>query len=365
MKSIDIVRGIAVVQMIFWQMFDFFSKIDIYRDFPHVVKTINTPPHFSVLVLFLSMSGASLFISVSKKLTKGMKKSEILKYITKRYGSFVIISLFFTTLVFDFCTFFRWEEAIQGIGLTATFASMIILAIYDEKSVKSKFLNRATLIIIFLTTILVILQPIVARNVWGVTKEYMFCNTNMDTGQFLQSLLINSSLRGFFSIRGLLPMVFIGVLLGQMAVSDNLKKSNFPIFLIGITLVLSSALSHFYSHSNESLKGFAIDFYARSYPSLMLEIGILFILFSSVEFILNRENWDLAKTTLNFFVPFGMFTLVSYLGHFLLVYKPLQLISVYTNFNLLNKFGVVESAVLSLALTIVFYQVTLRWAKMR
>ncbi len=72
--SIDIFRGIAILQLIFWQIFDFFAKVDIYTQAPYYITMFNMPINGIGVAMFAFISGASVYISVSKKLSKGGKK---------------------------------------------------------------------------------------------------------------------------------------------------------------------------------------------------------------------------------------------------------------------------------------------------
>ncbi|MFH2028337.1 MAG: heparan-alpha-glucosaminide N-acetyltransferase domain-containing protein, partial [Nanoarchaeota archaeon] len=77
-ESIDIFRGIAVLQMIFWQIFDFFAKGDIYSDIPYYFPMFNMPINGIGLALFTFASGASVYISISSRLKKGIKIKDII-----------------------------------------------------------------------------------------------------------------------------------------------------------------------------------------------------------------------------------------------------------------------------------------------
>lgn len=343
-KSIDIVRGIAIVQMVFWQVFDFLAKSNIYGDSPYFIKAFNAPPHFSVLALFLSMSGASIYLSMSKRLQRGMGKGGVLKHVLRRYGLLIVASLFFTTFVFDFCTFFRWEEAIQGIGLAAIVTSIIILSIPSNS------------VLLLTITGLILLQPLIVNNIWPLTRDYMFCNTNMGISQLPVSLLFNISLRGFFSFTNLLPSMLVGVLLGKAVVSGLLKKKICLIGFLGVVLIVSAIALHL-------LGNLIVNFYGRSYSSLLLEIGIAVSLFSIVEYILMKAKK--IANVFDFFFPFGMASLVSYFGHFLLVYKLLQIVSAYSGIQIIGTMLPIPSAVLSLLSLLFFYWVSLAWLRRR
>jgi peptidoglycan/xylan/chitin deacetylase (PgdA/CDA1 family) len=342
----------AVVIMIFWQIFDFLVEANIYTDAPYAIQAFNAPPHFFVLVLFVTMSGASLYISMSKRLKKGMSKGDLLKRVVKRYGSFVVISLLFTTFVFGFCTFFRWEEAIQGIGLTAIVASLIILSGLDS-----------ALSILAIVIGLVALQPLAVGNISALTQGHMFCSTNMDISQIPSSLLINASVRGFFSFTNLLPFMLTGVLLGKATMSGLLKKRRLSFLAVGVLLIVAAFMLHYYHSLNPSAEMLSIDFYARSYPILMLEIGIAVGLFALVEHIDNSMAAGLVEKTLDFFVPFGVMTLVAYFGHFLLVYKPLQMLAVHGGIQIMNNMGPATAATFSLLSVLFFYKATVEWIK--
>jgi hypothetical protein len=279
----------------------------------------------------MSMSGASLYMSFSKKMRKGFSKKDATKHVFKRYGKLILISLFFTSFVFGFCTFFGWDEAVQGIGLTAIIMFLILL------------INPSNKILIALAIVLFLLRPFTIESIQKYTADYPKCVMNYNFKMFMVSLLLNSFVRGFFSVFNLLPLIITGVVLIKMILTKgvNLKKSA----SIGLTMILAALFLDFL--------GLKIDFYMRSYSSILLEIGIVLLLYPLTEYLSKKKLNFLLKP----FENFGKGAFIAYFAHFLLIYKPLQL------FNLTKSLTIELAALVSFLLVAIIYLVIRFWLK--
>ena len=82
--SVDMFRGIAVLQMIIWQIFDFFYVKNIYSDPPYLLKFFNMPVNGIGLGLFAFIAGTSIYLSFSKK--KKISQTAIIKHFIKDMG---------------------------------------------------------------------------------------------------------------------------------------------------------------------------------------------------------------------------------------------------------------------------------------
>jgi len=308
--SIDLFRGIAVLQMIFWQIFDFFAKTDIYTQAPYYLPFFNMPINGIGVGLFAFISGTGVYISVRKRLNKKVKKTKIISHATKRYGGYILLSLLFTTFVFGFKTFYTWNEAIQGIGLAALIVALIIL------------LFRSKWILASLSLIMIFIQPILRQII-----ENNFINQNFPLNPTSFSLLLNpislifnSTLRGFFSLSNLLPITLFGVILSFFILQKKQLIKN--TLITGSIITLASFILHFSFNK--------IDYYNRSPSYILFYIGFSFLLFGLIEYSLTKFQ---KNKVINMFILFGKTAIVAYLFHFIFIYKTLEILKIESSFS--------------------------------
>jgi uncharacterized membrane protein len=319
---IDLMRGFAVFQMIFWQIFDFFSKIDIYKDIPLYIAVFNMPINGIGVGLFSFISGICVYLSVNKRITKGFKKKQIFIHILKRYGGYIILSLVFTLFVFDFNTFFTFQEVIQGIGLSALISGILFLIIQSEN-------------LFFVSGILLILiQPFLRIFINNFLQSY-------SVGIIL-NFLLNAFFKGFFSLSNLLPFFLIGIYFGTKI--NNFKNKKFLFY--GFLFLIISIILHF-SYTK-------IDYYNFSSSYQFFYIGLCLITLSFCKYISNKFNNSIF---LNFFIIFGKSALFSYILHFLFIYKILKL------FNINDSFDIIFSIVFSIAFVVMINQLAKIWRR--
>ncbi len=332
-ESIDIIRGFAVLQMIFWQTFDFFAKANIYLDEPYYNHFFNLPVHVFG-GLFIVISGASAYISVSKKIGANVKKRDILLHAIKRYGGYILLSLFFTTFVLGFRVFYTWNEAIQGIGLTVLIAVLIILF------VRSKWVFAA------LGLVLIVAQPFLRQI---LENDFVYNNFPYELISFnlfsnIVSFFLNLTVRGFFSLAHLLPMALLGVFLAVLIREwDRSKVIKFSSIL-GFVFIMVSLVSHFLF--------IEINLFDRSPITPLLLVGMTFLAFGVVEHLLIRFG---KGRIFNFLGLFGKTAIIAYLFHFVLIYKPLKIL------NIESMLGTSVSYMLTVISVIIIYYACKMW----
>lgn len=318
---IDIFRGIALLQMIVWQIFDFFYIKDIYTDAPYYISVFNMPINGIGVGLFAFIAGASVFVSLSHRDIH--KKPAIIKRFLKRYGGYILLSLVFSTIVFGFNIFYTWSEAIQGVGLAALAAGLLLLY------------TKSAWIIGFIGAAIIIIQP------WlrSLADSIVMFPTDFISVQILInviSMFLNSTVRGFFSLSHLLPIVLFGILLGVYIVKS--KNPGRKSLMLGLLFSAVSLVLH-YSFN-------AIDYYDRSISYIIFYIGLSYLLFALISYV-KLKSRILSK--------FGQASLLVYVAHFLLIYKPLQLTGLEGTFHLL------ESWMFTLVLIAVLYFLLHLW----
>ena len=315
--SVDAFRGLALLLMIFWQMFDFFSIANIYTDAPFYLKEFNMPIHGIVVGLFAFIAGFGIYLSISKRTREN--KFSTLKHGFSRYFGYILISLVFTTFVFGFNVFFGWEEVIQGIGLSGLIAFCLIL------------FNRSKLFLGILALGLIILQSFALNFAYQQTQEG------------LAGFLVNLSVRGFFSIINILPLILIGAIVATYFT----KSKAYNLLLVGFILIIFSLISHQFVE---------IDYYNRSVTYSIFFTGVSVLLFSIIDAILKkRENFVLFKPL----KTIGKGALLGYLLHFLLIYKT----SVVFGFN--SIFDSNLSIIFSIISIIIIYFVVKIWIDLK
>ena len=327
-ESIDVFRGIAVLQMIFWQTFDFFSKVDIYTDEPYYIPYLNMSIHAPGLAFFAFISGVSVYVSVKRKLNNNTKKLDILLHAIKRYGGYILLSLFFTTFVFGFRIFYIWREAIQGIGFAALIAVLLVLTF------RSKWIFPS------LALIIAFAQPFLRKLLENsfIAQSYPLEPASFNIFSNSVSIFLNSTIRGSFSLTHILPILLGGVTLAIFLIRLHKKQLIKTSFITGLLLFFISIVMHF-SYNK-------IDYYSWSPSYLVGFTGLSFLLFSLVEYLLLK--FGKCKVT-NFLGLFGKTAIIAYLFHFVVIYKPLEV------FNLGNRLNQPMSYILTIISIIIIY----------
>ena len=303
--SIDIFRGFAILQMIFWQIFDFFARVDIYNDVPYYIPIFNMPIHGTGVAFFAFISGTSAYIALSRKLNKNAREKDIIKHLIKRYGGYILLSLFFTTFVFEFKTFYTWSEAIQGIGLATLVAALVVMLF------RSKFVLAA------LSLVIILAQPFLRQFIENsfVIQNFPESLISFDIFSNAVSIFLNSAFRGFFSLSNLLPIALFGIVLSHFLLEMNKTRVIKISLVVGMVFTLISIFLHFSINR--------IDYYNRSSSYLLFYIGLSFLLFSLIEFLLKKFK---KNSIFDMLILFGKTSIVAYLVHYIFIYKLLSIL---------------------------------------
>ncbi|MEA2004115.1 MAG: hypothetical protein U9O53_04095 [archaeon] len=336
---IDMFRGLALLVMITIQIFDYLSVSSIYTTAPYYVKTINSVTWIPPSLLFSFVSGMSIYVLISKIKSKGnARKLTILKDIIRRYGIYVLISLPFTTFMWNIETYLGWNEVIQGIGLTAIFAAAVLLF---TPNTKMKYINIAVIIIIF-----AFLQSYLFYNIDAAFPQYPR-NIGLENLSII-SLILNAFIRGWFSVVNILPIMLGGTLFIIMLKNEKNPKK---IAIYSSIPLLISIIMH--------ISGNPIDYYGRSSSLTFFAIGESAMMCSLIYYAYTANIWNKTQNMLN---VLGRTTIISYLGHYILILKVLELT------HLKDIFPDIVAWIITIPLTIAVYygaKMYLNWKKIK
>lgn len=286
-EYIDVFRGFALFVMVSLHIFTYLSVSDIYTQRPFYVPSINSPTWLPPPLLFTFVSGMSIFFLLKKR--QDQPKIKTFADAIKRYGKYVLISLPFTAIMFGLPVYFGWNEAIQGIGLTAVFAALFLLLAGQD--------YLASLIAIFASAALRVL--LMALPVTGI---------------FAVDLLENAFFKGWFSVLNLFPLMIGGI----MMLSLIRKKEPFSkLFAFGASFLVFSLLLH--------VLGMKINYYDHSFAFTFYAIGEAALIYAFMYLIYKKsENFGFWR----FFKVLGVTAFFVYITHFLFIVKVLQLLNV-------------------------------------
>jgi peptidoglycan/LPS O-acetylase OafA/YrhL len=285
LEYVDVFRGIAILDMIFWHLFNAFSVHSIYTDPPYYIKALNWTV-FPPPLLFTFIAGISVYLLINK--LQEQKAKNIAFGVVKRYGFYVLVSLPFTWFMWNLATYLGWQEAIQGIGLTAIFLSFILLA-------KPKNWHLFAMTFGFA----------------GLQATLYYLTAGL-TFSLPLTVVLNAFVRGWFSVTSLMPFMLAGVLVFKLIrYEKSLRK---PLVLAAVFIAVGILLH---------LMGLKIDYFERSFAYDIFAIGLAALITVAVFYI-----WKKIKFNWRFFTTLGKASFAIYIGHFLLIIKPAQLLHV-------------------------------------
>ena len=317
LEYIDVFRGIALLIMVFIQVFDRLSVSNIYTTPPYYVEFINSVTWVPPSLLFTFVSGMSVFL-LSKKLieTKRMEKFSAFRRVFTRYGKYVLISLPFTWFMWEIGRYWGWQEAIQGIGLTGIFTAFFLIFVSGLKIDKKKIIMFSVLIITF-----AFLQSWLPTYLTssGIGENYPYSpDVSMGAMSVIGSVLLNAFVRGWFSISNLFPMMLGGVIMLYLIQS---KISNKKLLGITFVMLLIPFLLHF--------SGYAIDYYNRSFSFTFFAVGqsafICALTYSLYTFKFKNKTKKFMSKVWEFLRVYGITAFFVYITHYLLIIKLLEI----------------------------------------
>lgn len=291
---LDVFRGFALLTMVVWHIFNVLAAADIYTDPPYFVPAFSMPTPFPPPLLFTFVSGMGVLLLTRRWLQRDEKGAARKAF--WRYGKYVLISLPFTAVFFSPLTYVRWEEALQGIGLTAIFVALIML--YLRPGVK----GLACWIVAAAVLESLLLQVVAAAGI----ANYPLVPTGL--ADLPAAFLFNALLGGWFSVANLLPMALGGVMMLKLLEGRRSKDA----FWLGTAFVAASFALH--------VAGVPISYYGRSFSFALFSVGEPMLLLSAVYAAYECLGWRF----LGFMSVIGRESLLVYVGHFALVVKPIE-----------------------------------------
>jgi hypothetical protein len=314
-EIVDVLRGFALLIMVFIQIFDVLSAASIYRTPPYYVALINSVTWIPPSLLFTFVSGMSSFLLIHNQLKQGSSRRQAWFQVIKRYGIYVLISLPFTTFMWNADTYFAMEEAIEGIGVGVIASSFLWLFVICGK------LYRAWLVIL----LCIIFQGLVMRPfilTQSFNAQYPMYISGIDSiSRKVVAVSANIVLRGWFSLVNTIPLMIGGILfflgLRKMERKDTLDTRESLLLPKPFTYALFFSVATVLLH----ILGFSVDYYERSFSygffaSANAALLCLFIAFLS-RFV-NRSWLEPLRS-------FGVFSFYLYVGHYVLIIKVVQL----------------------------------------
>ncbi len=281
---IDALRGAAIIYMIGFEMFNFFSKTNTYTDPPYFIPQINSLTLLGPPILFCFVSGISVYLLTKKLQTTDMRPLQIAANVIGRYIRYIPISLALTWLMWDLDTFFRWNEAIQGIA-TAAIATSILIIIFSD---------RLAAFVILIPTL-------------SFARHYLLTNHWMDPTYTFWGLIANVTYMGWFSLMNLIPMFLGGIIAHRLLTDGGVRQ----VIIFGLAKLASATILH---------TSFGpIDYYRRSVAFSFYAIGaatcILLFIYWLVE----------GKGRFRWLRVWGRASLLVYVGNYAILGKGLEI----------------------------------------
>ncbi|MBI4017659.1 MAG: DUF1624 domain-containing protein [Candidatus Aenigmarchaeota archaeon] len=325
---VDVFRGFAILAMISWHIFNALARSDIYSTPPLYISVFSMPTPLPPPLPFTFVSGIGVYILTKKWLERG-ERSAVRKAV-KRYSKYILLSLPFTALVFTPLTYVRWEEALQGIGLTALVVAIILL--HARPTVRTLLVMIVSAGVIE-AVLLDWIRTVPAFNLYPLAPALQM------NGSLLFAFVFNALVGGWFSVANLLPMALGGVLMMKLLESGKHMETLYA----GIGFTLVALLLH--------ALGLPISYYGRSFSFVLFSVGlpmiVLYVLYAA---------YARKPRLLGFTRVLGRESLLVYMGHFLFVVKPIGATA------LGKSFSDVSAALLTLPLVALVYALTFAYA---
>jgi len=128
-KSVDVMRGFAVLWMVTFQIIDFFS-IDLqtyHNTWCSFLDFVNW------LTIFMFVSGLSVWLMVNKRLSSGISKWKILIHGLKRYTFYIFLGFILCLWCFGLETFLELNEILVAIGIYAFVTLCLLLTLFGKE----------------------------------------------------------------------------------------------------------------------------------------------------------------------------------------------------------------------------------------
>ena len=279
---LDMFRGFALLTMVFWHVFNALSRASIYTDPPFYISAFSMPTPFPPPLPFLFVSGMGVYLLTRKWAQAGEKNA--FRKIVSRYGKYVLISLPFTAIFFGLDKYIRWEEALQGIGLTAIVAALAMLRL------KPRARELIGLILI------------------SAVVEALLLKSGGPATANPASLVYNAFIGGWFSVSNLLPMMFGGALMLRLLETKKLTET----LIVGLAFTSAALVLH--------VAGLQISYYGRSFSFALFSVGLPMLVLLALYALYEKVGLRF----LGFMNVLGRESLLVYMGHFAFIVRPIE-----------------------------------------
>ncbi len=314
-EFLDVFRGFALFYMIFFHILDYLSVKSIYRSFPYYIEWIQQPTVIPPPLLFMFISGISVFIFTMRRLKKN-SPFDVLKKLSLRYGKYLLVSFFFTYVMWGEGYFFGFEEALQGIAVSAIFLGAMIV-LFDKKNWEKSFIP----LILFMSLI---------RHFFSYSQFNFYG---------VYEIFYNFLVSGWFSLFNIAPLMLGGALFAKhLANDDNEKMFTFSSLLLFLTLML-----HSFFGGGSSI--FQISYGMMSFNFTLFSISVAGVVLSIIKYI--TSNYDFK--VLYFLKEYGFASYENYIFHHIFIVLPI------IHFGFLNSVNNYLSLVFAFLLSIVSY----------
>lgn len=299
---VDGFRGLALFTMVTIQLFDVLARASIYTTPPYYAEAINSVTWFPPSFLFTFVTGMSAWLLMRSRRKRGLEGLTLVKAVALKYGKYVVLSLPFSIIVFDFPTFLRWNEAIQGIGTGAIATALLYVGM-------SRFGEIDTRTGWSLLAGIVFLGGIAQGQLHDLAIGLPVDPTQAEAlGTAGLALGANIFFRGWFSLINLIPIMAGGTLFFLILRDRGVRTT------AGIGAVMMAAVTAIHMYA------IPIDYYGRSISMTYFAVAECFLIFSGLYLLYANEITDRIRYWLNIF---GKTAFVVYAGHYLFIIKPL------------------------------------------
>ncbi|VVB75547.1 Acyltransferase family protein [Candidatus Tiddalikarchaeum anstoanum] len=311
---VDAFRGLAIVLMVFLNVFDYVSVYDIHTEEPFYILLLNSVTILPPILLFSFVSGMSALLLTDSVKKKTLNFLQFIKKVTLRYGKYFLLSIPFTFFMWGLKVFYTWEEAIQGLSISSIITCLILYYVRDKRK------------LICLTVIIYLLQSFLLFS-W---RSYGFTGSIPFSDDFtILGLLVNLIFRGWFSISNLVPFMLVGAVF-----LENFRESRVNLnilialasFLVVITL----------------WPIVPVDYYMRSFTLIFYVAGMCGVITSIIYYLtMLGSMFKILRT-------FGLVSFEAYILHFLLA-KAIRLLGMG------DALPFIPASIISFSVLLLFY----------
>lgn len=278
-KSIDSLRGVAVILMLFYHFLVWLLEISARGHFFRGVQVLAT---FFAPATFFIVTGVTLALSVMRQQYEGKSSKAIGLHVLQRYGSLILIGFVLNAIVWGYRSIWIWD-VLEVIGICNILAFLALLSSMD--------------LVLILTGLL------------GLGSFYLVRSIHLPP---LVEAILHNPLNGTFPIGPFLVFTVAGVIFGRRFIhairSREPNKAWMLCLKVGIILLLGGLILH--------MVGVPIARYPISISYLSFATGVCLL-------VLGGLFWwqDFKEYRARLLAPvmiYGRYALSIYIGHYLI-----------------------------------------------